>query len=116
MHYKYLQEVPEGKVAALWKEKLTGANLPTVDAASGLAQVFATKDASEVADARRSAFFAPSVLSSGVTPPIETPPPPPSSLKVLPSPLSQLASEDAEAKPSALLAASIMSSQATPKK
>ncbi|KAL3643030.1 FACT complex subunit spt16 [Castilleja foliolosa] len=65
------KEAPEGKLMELWLDKLKGSGLQLSDISSGLSDLFAVKDKSEITCIKKAAYLTASAMKNFVVPKVE---------------------------------------------
>ncbi|CAH8378754.1 unnamed protein product [Eruca vesicaria subsp. sativa] len=65
------REAPEGKLLETWNDRLKNANFQLVDITSGLSDLFAVKDGTEIMNVKKAAYLAYSVMKNVVVPKLE---------------------------------------------
>ncbi|GFQ03912.1 fact complex subunit spt16 [Phtheirospermum japonicum] len=65
------KEAPEGKLLELWLDKLKGSGLQLSDVSSGLSDLFAVKDKSEITCIKKAAYLTASAMKNFVVPKVE---------------------------------------------
>ncbi|XP_074320918.1 FACT complex subunit SPT16-like [Silene latifolia] len=66
-----VKEVPEGNLLETWVNKVKGSGMRLCDITTGLAEVFAVKDAGELMNVKKAAFLSASVMKNHVVPKVE---------------------------------------------